>query len=343
MGPSLRDRFAGVLLGTAIGDALGLPMEGMSARAIARLYPKIDRYSLFGRTGFVSDDTEQTALVAQSLARFPDDEAGCTRAFRRSLLGWFLRLPWGIGWGTLRACVRIMLGLRESGVRSAGNGAAMRAAIVGVFFFDDDERRRRWARALARVTHTDPRAIDGAIYVAELAARCAKNPDEDLDVLVRDASAVIDEPTLRAAVLRARELAAGDAAFDFAARELGTTGFVLHAVPLATLCFMRFGREPTRAIVSAIEAGGDTDSNAAIVGAWMGALHGEAGLPADWITRLNDGPFGPTHLRALAFDLVAGRNGEPAKAHYSWMHAFARNVALYPIVLFHAVRVLIAR
>ncbi len=116
---NILDRFAGVLLGTALGDALGLPMEGLPAAAIARRFPSIDRYHLLGRTGFVSDDTEQSALVAQALARYPDDKARFVRAFRRSLLGWFARLPWGIGFGTLRACLRIAVGVRQSGVSSA--------------------------------------------------------------------------------------------------------------------------------------------------------------------------------------------------------------------------------
>jgi ADP-ribosylglycohydrolase len=115
----VRDRISGILLGTAIGDALGLPSEGMTRAAIARANTTFDRYRLFGRTGFVSDDTEQSALVAQSLSVHPGDRAAFRRAFRRALLGWFLRLPWGIGIGTLRACVRIALGLRHSGVASA--------------------------------------------------------------------------------------------------------------------------------------------------------------------------------------------------------------------------------
>ena len=115
-------RIAGVLLGTALGDALGLPCEGMSARRIARRFGRLDRFRLLGRTGYVSDDTEQSALLAQSLARNPQDPA---RAFRYSLLGWFGRLPWGVGLATVRACFKILLGLRRSGVRSAGNGAAM--------------------------------------------------------------------------------------------------------------------------------------------------------------------------------------------------------------------------
>jgi ADP-ribosyl-[dinitrogen reductase] hydrolase len=112
---SIRDRLPGTLLGTALGDALGLPSEGMSARAVARRFGTVDRFSLLGRTGFVSDDTEQAALVAQSLARHPDDVRLCVRAFRRSLLGWFCRLPWGVGLATVRSCCRIGLGMSPRG------------------------------------------------------------------------------------------------------------------------------------------------------------------------------------------------------------------------------------
>ncbi|HEV3120489.1 MAG TPA: ADP-ribosylglycohydrolase family protein, partial [Isosphaeraceae bacterium] len=168
------DRLAGTLLGTALGDALGLPAEGLSARSIARRFGRMDRFHLIGLRGFVSDDTEQTALVAQSLARHPDDASRFLRAFRRSLLGWFCRLPWGIGSATLRACVRIGLGIPQSGVMSAGNGAAMRASIVGVVFNQDEKKREFFGRALAEVTHRDARAVQGALYVAELAAACSR-------------------------------------------------------------------------------------------------------------------------------------------------------------------------
>ena len=54
------DRLAGTLLDTALGDALGLPCEGMSARSIARRFGRVDRFRLLAKTGFVSDDTEQS-------------------------------------------------------------------------------------------------------------------------------------------------------------------------------------------------------------------------------------------------------------------------------------------
>ena len=332
----LPDRLAGTLLGTALGDALGLPMEMLSPRVIARRFPRLDRFHMLGRVGFVSDDTEQSALVAQSLARHPGDPDACVWAFRRSLLGWFLRLPWGIGLGTLRACARIAVGLRRSGVATAGNGAAMRAAIVGVFFHDDEVARRSTSDALARVTHTDPRAVEGARFVAEVAAMTVKHgdPAEALEA----ARAVVTEATLAEAIGRAMALAREGAALDVATEALGTTGFVVHTVPFAAYAFARWGRDPMEAIAAVIRAGGDTDSIGAIVGAWCGALGGEGALPGELVGRIHDGPFGPTHLRALAADLAGARLGRTAVAQYSPVYALARNLALYPVVLAHAAR-----
>src|SRR5712691_9300722 len=199
------DRLAGTLLGTALGDALGLATEGMSARAIARRFGRIEQFHLLGATGFVSDDTEQAALVAQSLARSPDDVEPCVRDFRRALLGWFCRLPWGVGRATAVACLRIALGVHPSGIRSAGNGAAMRAAIVGVFFRDEPRKREQFGKAIAEVTHRDIRAVEGALYVAEMAAACARYPyveyhvtPASLTACCQEAAQRINEPSLRA-------------------------------------------------------------------------------------------------------------------------------------------------
>ena len=52
----------------------------------------------------------------------------------------------------------------------------MRAGIVGAFFHDRPEEREVFGRALAEVTHRDVRAVEGALYVAEMAAACAGSP-----------------------------------------------------------------------------------------------------------------------------------------------------------------------
>jgi ADP-ribosylglycohydrolase len=337
------DRLAGVLLGVALGDALGLATEGMSARTIARRFGRVDRFHMLSRTGFVSDDTEQSALIAQSLAKHPGDVEGCVLAFRRSMLGWFCRLPWGIGKATLLACLRIVIGLERSGVGSAGNGAAMRAAVIGVFFRDREDERLAFGRALAEVTHRDIRAIEGALYVAELAAACASSPSgaEPVSCLAR-ASHVVTCPELGHAIDKARELACAGASLNEGVRSCGNSGFVLHSVALATFVFLRLGRDPLGALVEIVCAGGDTDSNAAILGGWLGALHGEAALPAHLIERIHDGPFGPTHLRSLSECLAGLRVGSPTPVpRFSASAALVRNLALFPVVLGHGFRRLV--
>jgi len=94
-----------------------------------------------------------------------------------------------------------------------------------------------------------------------------------------------------------------------------------------------------RALTEAISAGGDTDSIGAILGGWLGALHGEGGLPGDLIRRIRDGPFGPSHLRALTACLAQIREDEPCRVpSYSPSMALARNLVMYPVILGHGFR-----
>lgn len=334
------DRLTGTLLGTALGDALGLATEGMSARAISRRFGRITRFHLLGRTGFVSDDTEQAALVAQSLMRHPTDVDCCVSAFRRSLLGWFCRLPWGVGRATVRSCFRIGAGCKRTGVMSAGNGAAMRAAIIGAFFCDRADDRQRFGRALAEVTHRDLRAVEGALYVAELAATCARSPIGTSPATCQEsARRIVSHAELGDAIDLARSLALRGVDTREAASACGTSGYVVHTAAFATYGFVRFGTDPLRALTEVIGAGGDTDSIGAILGGWLGAHHGESALPRDLLDQLHDGPFGPNHLRALALGLVQIREGRPASVpSYSASAALLRNLALYPVVLAHGFR-----
>jgi ADP-ribosylglycohydrolase len=331
------ERLRGCLLGCALGDALGLPMEGLAPATIARRFPGLDRYSLIGATGFVSDDTEQSALLAQALAEGAD-EAAVVRRFRRHLRWWFARLPFGIGLATLRACVKLWLGLSRSGVGSGGNGAMMRASIVGLVVAAAPARRSL-GRRLAEVTHTHPLAVEGALFAAELAGLCARAPlgplptSESKAALVREAAVVLSEPALRAAVEAAL---AAPSAPEEAARLLGTTGFVVHSLGLSTWAFVN-GAGPLEAVRLAIRAGGDTDTHAAITGSWSGALHGVGALPQALLVQLARGPFGVTHLTGVAESLASGA---PLPRWSAWL-ALARNLALYPVVLAHGFRRLV--
>src|SRR5437763_13241706 len=162
------EAIVGYILGTAVGDALGLCCEGLSRRRQRRLFPNLDRPHFFFGKGMVSDDTEHTCMAAQALTVAGGNLDAFTRSLAWRLRFWLLGLPAGIGRATLRAVVKLWLGFpaHASGVFSAGNGPAMRSALLGVCYGGDPVRLREWVRASTRLTHTDPKAEYGAYAVA---------------------------------------------------------------------------------------------------------------------------------------------------------------------------------
>ncbi len=84
----------------------------------------------------VSDDTDHTVFVAQSLLAHPDSPERFAGRLAWCLRLWLLTLPAGVGFATLRSILRLWIGMSpsRSGVYSAGNGPAMRAAPIGAFF-----------------------------------------------------------------------------------------------------------------------------------------------------------------------------------------------------------------
>jgi ADP-ribosylglycohydrolase len=167
---SRRERFRGVILGTAVGDALGLPAEGISRRRSKKLFKGRWRHRLVFNRGMISDDTEHTVFAAQSLLAHPESCELFTRRLSWCFRWWLLSLPAGIGLATLRSIVRLWGGISpsRSGVRSAGNGPAMRSAPVGAFFASDPNQLDDYLQASTIITHTDPRALTGAKAVAYL-------------------------------------------------------------------------------------------------------------------------------------------------------------------------------
>jgi ADP-ribosylglycohydrolase len=301
------ERLTAVLLGTAVGDALGLPFEGMSRRRVRRF---LSRYPL-GR-GFrlarsaVSDDTDHACLVARALLSSRGEPESFARELGRGLRWWLLSLPAGIGWATLRGIVRLWLGYApaKSGVRSAGNGPAMRAAPIGVLFSEDEPRLRALVRASTLLTHSDPRAFDGALAVALTAGAASRGRDHGPSprVVLEQVAARLDDGEMADLVRRAA--AHWPAGAEIFADELGladgVSGFVNHTVPLALLCWARHPRNAEAALGEVIALGGDTDTTAAIVGALCAASAGKSCLPAAWLPEAEAWPRSVSWLRVFS-------------------------------------------
>jgi ADP-ribosyl-[dinitrogen reductase] hydrolase len=343
------EAITGCLLGTAVGDALGLWCEGMSARRQRRFHTGTGYHFLFGR-GMTSDDTEHACMTAQALIVSAGDERAFLRSLAWRLRFWLLGLPAGIGRATLRAALKLWLGFpaRSSGVFSAGNGPAMRSPLLGVCHGHDLPTLRKLVRASTRLTHRDPKAEHGALAVA-LAAHLASTPSETAglatEYLARLKEALGEEGAdlLALAERAAASAAAGEPPEAFASAlglKRGVTGYMYHTVPMVLQAWLRWPEDYRAAVAGVIGCGGDTDTTAAIVGGIVGARVGKAGIPAEWLARLWEWPRTVRWLGRLGQRLAAvcasGAPGRPVRLFVPGL--FARNLFFLAVVLLHALR-----
>ena len=337
----------GCLLGTAVGDALGLPYEGISPRRAQRVPGPATHYRfLFGR-GMVSDDTEHTCMVAQALISSGDDVCAFQHSLAWRLKFWLLGAPAGIGLATLKATIKLWIGFHpeRSGVFSAGNGPAMRSAIIGAAT-PDLEQIVRLVHASTVITHTDPRAEYGAIAVAVAAHMAATNSEvsgeqylEQLRNALRGAGEELIS-MLEAAVL---SVGRGEMTSEFASSmglSEGVSGYVYHTVPVCVHAWLSFPNDFRTALMTVIECGGDADTTAAIVGGIVGAGTGLNGIQGDLLEGLRDWPRTSAWLIQLADQLGRCRQGHVTERplHLSIPGLCLRNLVFFIVVLIHGLR-----
>lgn len=326
-----REQLEGCLLGTAIGDALLLPGEGLPAHR----QPQDLRHRLVGPWGLISDDTEHAFLTAQALLASGGDPDRFGRALAWRLRGWLCSISPGIGLATLRACLRLCLGwsYATAGVGSAGNGPAMRAAVIGAVVAEA-ERRRTLVTIAARITHTDSRAIAAARAVAEAAAWIVAG-SRDPEALWHAWREVGEDPRWRAAVEAMLAADRRGAEVERLADDLGVPGFVTGyactSVPIALYAWWR-QRDDLPGILHAIRrCGGDVDTMGAIAGALSGLEGGVHRCPESWITGIVDWPLSISTLRRCAGRLVTG--GSPVG--WCWPLLPVRGLLVLGVALAH--------
>jgi ADP-ribosyl-[dinitrogen reductase] hydrolase len=339
------DVLTGVLIGTAVGDALGLPMEGLSARRQQRLFPLPLRHRLVGNFGMISDDTEHTLMIAQALLESPDDSKIFQRYLARKLRWWLVSVPAGVGFATLRAILKLWIGIspRSSGVMSAGNGAAMRSALLGAYFADDAGQRREFVRASTEITHRDPRAEVAALAVAETAAWMTKKHN-DVAALVQLLENLSELPEWTEIIAKLRAARSRRETTANFARELGASrgvsGYAFQSVPVAIYAALRNRNDFESALSEAIACGGDTDTVGAITGALVGARVGAEGIPARWRSGLVEWPRSVALLHRVGAKLNRKKHAQSAlgPARYFWPAIPLRNLAFLTVVLAHGFR-----
>jgi ADP-ribosyl-[dinitrogen reductase] hydrolase len=347
------DVLAGTILGTAVGDSIGLPREGLSARRARALWgaPPLRQRFFFG-WGMTSDDTEHTCLLAQALLRQPDDPDRFARALAWGLRGWLAGLPAGIGKATLKSCLKLWLGFppAKSGVWSAGNGPAMRSALLGVCLGAEPERLRSFVGASSRLTHTDPRAERGALLVALAAHHGAVRGPAGVDgeAFFHEAAAGLPDIDAKLAGLLQqmqeywrRRVPLVDLATAMG-QVRGVSGYIYHTAPLCLYAWLLWPSDFRQAVEEVVSLGGDADTTGAITGAIAGATTGASGIPPEWLALL-EWPRSVSWMRALAGRLAetfpaTGPGGRPGPLRLFWPGLLPRNLFFLAVVLGHLLR-----
>ena len=297
----------------------------------------------------VSDDTEHALFTARALLESRGSSDRFAKILTSELRAWMLTLPPGIGWATLRAGLKSLLFLpaTRTGVVSAGNGPAMRAAILGAFFGDATAQLRDFCRISTRLTHTDAKAEWGAFAVA-LAASHAAQKQADGRRFVRDLGEWSDDSLaakemLTLAKRAVNSTARSQSAADFCAElelQNGVSGYIFHTVPVVLHCWLRHPSDFRAGVEEIIRCGGDTDSTAAILGGIVGASTGAGQLPADWTSELWDFPNSRGYIERVAKELALAQDEGVTVVTPRALFGtpILRNVFFVSVVFLHALR-----
>jgi ADP-ribosyl-[dinitrogen reductase] hydrolase len=333
------DRARGLMAGIAAGNLLGIVQEGWPRRRVAARYPDGVR-EIAALPGYPDDDDLAQAIVIAEAAEAgpldPDD-------LGRRLWHWAETNGAGMGGLTGDALERyggsypqrLARNRREGRARQpagmavreasraawkgsrAGNGALMRCAPVAVRWRDDAVALVRNSVVSAVPTHWDPRC-GWSCVLANLAAAAALRGESVsagalLEACVDGARASLPELTRYGYEARVPDAVrnavreASEAVFDTAFVDGVSKGFTLVTLRVALNAYWRAAtfEEGLRRV---IEAGGDTDTNGAVVGALLGARFGSNAIPPRWRDRVAEIRAGRTPLESYA-DRLLGVDG----------------------------------
>ncbi len=180
----LEDKFIGTLLGTAIGDTLGVPFEGQIREQIIRYFDDFDDFIDKNRSIFrtYSDDTQLTIHTAKAIIKANGIEE---KSLIDEFIKWLDALPIGPGFGCLSSIKTLRNGVpwKQAASNSGGNGTAMRISPIGLFYSNNIEQLKKAASLNSNITHSHPAAEAGARVVASsIAFLLYKDPNKGFSI-----------------------------------------------------------------------------------------------------------------------------------------------------------------
>ena len=276
--------------GLSVGDGFGDRWFYVTPSVVlVNLRMKIEPAPLWSFT----DDTQMALSIYSILRQFQmvdQDQLALSfvrqydpqRKYGAAMRGLFMQIKLGTPW---RAAAQSLFG----GQGSFGNGAAMRVAPIGGYYADDLPQAAEQARRSAEVTHAHPEGIAGAIAVAVATAVAWQARTANIfltrqDFIERIVPFIPDSEVRRKTIL-ARDMAENGITLDSVVEELGN-GLEISAQDTVPFCLWSAGehlKDYETALWQTTRAGGDIDTNCAIVGGIVAMSVGIEGIPARWL------------------------------------------------------------
>lgn len=297
--------FMPVMVGLALGDALGWPVEFSSLSEIRAQY---------GSQGILqppnpalfTDDTQMTIAVTEALIEAGDKDLESLMAVVSAKFVAWAHHPDTPGRAPGNTCLRAVHNLergqnwQQAGIKdSKGCGSAMRAAAIGYYYQHDPARLKEVAHAIGFATHQHPAADAAAIAAAYLVKLALDGvPVKEYSSRVMEFCAGISDE-FDYAILRANHTV-GWADTDAALQHIGSGWIGEEAVALALFCCLKYPDNYVAAVRLGANIQGDSDSVACIAGGIMGARLGMKAIPSDWFAHLER----RTELEQLAQSLT---------------------------------------
>ncbi len=291
----MQDKFRGCLIGLAIGDALGGPVEEIPKHLALAVHRPITDLVGGGYhrllPGQVTDDTEMALCLARSIAEKRGfDPADIAQRF----VGWYEDNQIGAG-GTTRAAInRLKQGYpwydaanSEKCLQSLGNGSVMRCAPVAMYDALHSDELVAHSHDQGIITHPHHHCIDSVLFVNTLLAHLLCG-DKKQEAYEKALDSIIHNTEIHQKYHNAHQR-----------QEFNTSGEVKATVETALHSFLTTNSFED-ALLKAVNMGGDADTRGAVTGAMVGALFGEKAIPGKWKYKLID-----RHAKPIYHELVS--------------------------------------
>jgi len=299
------DQFVGAMLGVMTGDALGRAGKDHTPEEL------LERES-FGHDmigGFYTEDTEMTMIVAETLIESGEIEphdlsqrlgsgVNPMRGHNPGELEVYYRLQQGMDW---RDANRVVF---EEG--SYGVGGSCRAVPIGLYYQHDLNTLVEAAAMAARVTHAHPIGEAGAVTVALAVGLAVQQPTpRDMYDTIQDWLAATGYADFLPYLAPLHDLLESWPSPPQVVEVLGHRLTVQECVPAALYSVLRHPDSFEKAVIFAVNLGGDADTIGAITGGIIGAYHGVKAIPKRWLNRLENEDRGRDAMTELAKRLHA--------------------------------------